>query len=342
MAKNEDFSKICNDIKAGQFAPIYLLHGEEAYFVDRIVELLLANVLTDEEKDFDLLQVYGADVEDLTDVIYTCRRYPMVAQRQLVILHNAQSLPGRSERSRIDHLVSYFQNPSEQTIFVVAYNGAKLEKAEVIKAVTKAGGVVYEGKRVAEYELAKFLPEFLAQTGLQFDGNAIQMLADHVGSDLNRIMNEIGKIRLNLKDNRVTADMVAAHIGISKEFNNYELIHAIAVKDFRKCELIRRYFVQNPKNNPWVVTLSVLFDFFSNLMLAHYASDKTINGLMREVGLNYGAAKDMVAALRNYNAWKAMANVALIRECDARQKGARGAAVPDDEILLELLYKLMH
>jgi len=137
-------------------------------------------------------------------------------------------------------------------------------------------------------------------------------------------------------------DLEGNYIGISKDFNNYELVHAIAVKDFRKCELIRRYFVQNPKNNPWVITLSVLFDFFTNLMLSHYASDKSVNGLMREVGMNYGAAKDMVAALKNYSAWKAMENIALIRECDARQKGARGAAVPEDEVLLDLLYRLMH
>ena len=342
MAKNEEFSKICNDIKIGKFAPIYLLHGEEVYFVDRILKLLQESVLTDEEKDFDFQQFHGSDVEDLTEVIYACRRYPMVAARQLVILNNAQSLVSRSERTRIDHMLPYFQSPFEQTVLVVVYNGTKLEKADIIKAVAKSGGVVYEGKRVPDYELVKFLPEFLAQTGLQFEPNAIQMLADHIGSDLNRLMSEIEKMRISMTGTRVTADLIAAHIGISKDFNNYELIHAIAVKDFRKCELIRRYFVQNPKNNPCVITLSVLFDFFTNLMLSHYASDKSVNGLMREVGMNYGAAKDMVAALKNYSAWKAMENIALIRECDARQKGARGAAVPEDEVLLDLLYRLMH
>lgn len=343
MAKTEDFSTICADIKAGHFAPVYLLHGEEGYFIDRITDLLLEHVLTDEEKDFNLTQCYGADITNLGDVISACRRYPMMSERQLVMLREAQVLKQNAELTKLEQLETYLNHPLESTVFVITYKGKKADgRAAWVKQIQKVGGVVFESKRVAEYELPKFLPGFLRETGLQFDDSAIQMIAEYIGSDLSRMMSEIEKLKLNIQDKRVTRDLIAAHIGISKDFNVFELVNAIAIKDFRRCELIRRYFAQNPKNNPIQATLSVLFTFFSNIMLAHYATDKSVNGLMRELGMAYPQAKVVVDAMKRYNAWKTMQNIALIRDYDARQKGARGVSIPDDEALQELLYKLMH
>lgn len=343
MAKSEDFSTICADIQAGKFAPVYLLHGEEGYFIDRITELLLDRVLTDEEKDFNLTQVYGADVQNLGDVVSTCRRYPMMAERQLVLLREAQVLKQNVELTKLEQLEAYLSHPLESTVFVITYKGKKVDaRSRWVKQIQECGGVVFESKRIPDYELGKFLPGFLKTTGLQFEDSAIQMLADYIGSDLARLSSEIDKLKLNLQGNRVTCDLVATHIGISKEFNPFELVNAVAIKDFHKCELIRRYFAQNPKNNPIQVTISVLFSFFTNVMLAHYAQDKSVNGLMKEVGMNYPQAKIMVDALKRYNAWAAMRNISILRDYDARQKGARGVTVPDDEALQELLYKLMH
>lgn len=343
MAKTEDFSTICSAIQAGKFAPVYLLHGEEGYFIDRITELLLDHVLTDEEKDFNLTQVYGSDVQNLGEIVSACRRYPMMAERQLVLLREAQVLKQNVELTKLEQLESYLAHPLDSTVFVITYKGKKVDgRSRWVKLAQECGGVVFESKRVPDYELPKFLPGFLRTTGLQFDDSAIQMLADYIGSDLARLTSEIDKLKLNLKDTRVTSNLVAAHIGISKEFNPFELVNAVAVKDFYKCELIRRYFAQNPKNNPIQVTISVLFSFFTNVMLAHYAQDKSVNGLMREVGMNFPQAKLMVDALKRYNAWVAMRNISILRDYDARQKGARGVTVPDDEALQELLYKLMH
>ena len=343
MAKTQDFSSICADIRAGHFAKVYLLEGEEGYFIDRITDLLLQHVLTDEEKDFNLTQIYGADVLNLGDVIDSCRRYPMMAERQLVLLREAQVLKQNVELTRYEQLETYLAHPLDSTVFVITFKGKKADaRARWVKMIQDCGGIIFESKRIADYELPRFLPGFLQETGLRFDPDAIQMLCDYIGSDLSRLMSEVDKLRLNMTDNHVTAALIASHIGISKEFNPFELVNAVAVKDFYKCELIRRYFAQNPKSNPIQVTISVLFTFFANVMLAHYAKDKTTNGLMREVGMNYPQAKLMVDAMKRYNAWIAMRNISVLRDYDARQKGARGVIIPDDEALQELLYKLMH
>lgn len=343
MAK-ADYSSIRNDIMQGHIAPIYVLHGDESYFIDSLTDLLLDRVLTDEEKDFNLTQMYGADVQNLGDVVTACRRYPMMAERQMVVLREVQALDQRKSLTSLDLLEAYTSHPLDSTVLVITCKTKKIDSRQRwMKQVQECGGVVFESKRIPDYELSKFLPSFLAQTGLKFDARAIQMLAEYIGSDISRLMTEIDKLKINLGENAVIdARVVAEHIGISKDYNVFELVSAIANRDFRKCELIRRHFAQNPKANPIQVTISVLFTFFRNVMLAHYAADKSLNGLMREIGLSYPQAKELVTAIKQYNAWKAMSNVAIIREYDARQKGARGAAIDDDEAMKELLYKLMH
>ncbi|MCR5395001.1 MAG: DNA polymerase III subunit delta [Bacteroidales bacterium] len=343
MAKSDDFNTIRANIEAGTFAPVYLLHGDEGYFIDRITDMLLDRVLTAEERDFNLFQYYAADVENLGEVVSACRRYPMFGERQLVLLREAQMLKQNVTLTKYEQLEAYLAHPLESTVFVITMKGKKADsRARWVKQIQAAGGVVFESKRVPDYELPKFLPGFLRETGMTFEPDAIQMLADYIGSDLARLMSEMDKLRLSIGNHPVTTAAIAQHIGISKEFNPFELVNAVAVKDFKRCEIIRRYFAQNPKDNPIQITLSVLFTFFSNLMLAHYAQDKSLNGLMREVGMSYPQAKVMVEALRRYNAWKAMSAISLIREYDAQQKGARNAVMPDDEALKELLYKLMH
>ena len=341
--KTVDYESLRADIEVGRLAPVYLLHGEETYFIDELTELLLNTVLTEEEKDFNLTQMYGADVQNLGDVIAACRRFPMMAERQMVLLREAQMLDQRRSLLQFDQLELYLQQPLESTVFVITYSGKKIDsRLKWVKMVETCGGVVFESKRFRDYELPKVLSGYLSRTGLRFDADAQQLLIDYVGSDLAQMMAEIEKLKVSVAGGHVTKGDVAEHIGISKEYNNYELISAVAQRDFRKCEMIRRYFVQNAKKNPIQLTLSVLFNFFTNIMLAHYSPDKTVNGLMASLSLSYPQAKEIAPALRIYNGWKAMQNIALIREYDARLKGARGETLPDSEALQELLYKLMH
>ena len=337
--KKQDFSSICKDIKQGQIAPVYLLHGEESYFIDQITELLLDNVLSEDEKDFNLIQFYGADVSNIGEVVSTCRRYPMMAERQLVMLREVQSFDNRGQQ--LDNLSLYIEHPLESTVFVIICK-TKTLAGKLPKLIAEKNGVVFESKKIREYELAKVVEPYIEEKGLKIDANALRILCESIGSDLSRMFHEIDKLKLNLKGNKITTDDVTKHIGISKEFNTWELQSAIGAKDFLKVEMIRRYFAANPKASPLVVTLSVLFGFFSNIMLGHYCKDKSVNGLMAELKISYPQAKDMSTALKNYNAWKTMEAISLIREYDARCKGARDVSLSDSEALQELLYQIMH
>lgn len=342
--KSADFNSILSDIKAGVYAPVYLLHGEESYFIDQLTDALLDTVLTEDEKDFNLTQFYGADIENLGDVVATCRRYPMMAEHQLVMLREAQVIDQRKNLTNFEQLELYLQQPLESTVFVITYKNKKVDsRLKWVKMVDAAGGVVFESKRYRDYELPKVLPDLLKNTGLTFDADAVQLLCDYIGADLSRMMAEIEKLKVNIGNGKkVDKAMVAANIGISKDYNNFELVSAVAARDFKKMELIRRYFVQNPKQNPVQATLSVLFTFFSNIMLAQYSTDKSLNGLMSSLSLSYPQAKEIVPALKIYNAWKAMQNITLIRDYDARLKGARQETLSDEEALKELLFKLTH
>lgn len=341
MAKKTDaFATIKSDILHKKFAPVYFLHGEEAYYIDALTKLLLDNVLTEDEKDFNLTQFYGADT-NIGDVISACRRYPMMADRQLVVLREAQMMDARS--SKIDDLEHYLQHPLESTVLVVCYKGKTYDARKKVMKMMASVGVVYESKRVRDYELPPVVVAALRERGLTIDDRALQALCEMVGTDLSRLFSEVDKLCITLTGKTITYDQVVARIGVSKEYNNWELQSAIANRDLRKIELIRRYYASNPKANPYVVTLSVLFNFFSNLMLAHYADDKSEQGLMAALHLSSPyATRDYRAALRIYNAWKTMSNISLIREYDAKNKGARNCSLSEEALMRELLFKLVH
>lgn len=341
MAKKTsiDIRSLMQDIRSRKFAPVYFLHGDESYFIDLIADLLLQTVLTEEEKDFNLMQFYGVETT-VPEVISACRRYPMLGNYNLVLFREVQSM--QQAATHLEIFESYLRQPMAQTILVITHK-EKLFKGKILKQISEVGGVVYESIRLRDYELPKFLPNFVKDNG--FDGiapDAVEMLCNYVGSDLSRMATELDKLRLTIGHAKITLNHVLSHIGISKEYNNFELVTAVACGDYLKSEIIRQYFERNPKQNPLLLTLAALFSYFSNLMLAYYASDKSERGLMQEVGLSYPAVKNVIQGMRRYNAWKVMGNLSLIRDYDAQSKGARGVKVPDSELLKELLYKLMH
>lgn len=342
-AKKVDVStqcqSICDDIKSGSFAPVYLLHGEESYFIDRISNCILDNVLTEEERDFNLIQFFGADVVNVGDIVSACRRYPMMSERQLVMFCEMQAFDNRHQK--LDDLILYISHPLESTILVLMCK-TKTLGAKLVKAVKDIGGVVFESEKIRDYKLPEIVKPYIEERGLSIDNNALTLLCNSIGSDLNRMFHELDKIKLNIHGNRITSEIVASQVGVSKDFNVWELQSAIAVKDFLKVDMIRRYFAANPKASPLVLTLFALFSFFSNLMLAYYSSDKSEKGLMSELKVSYPAAKDLVIAMRNYNAWKTMNIISLIREYDAKSKGARNVSLSDNESLQELLFQIMH
>ncbi len=340
MAKKEyTFEEICRDIVACKFQPVYILMGEEPFFIDRITDLLIGNVLSDAERDFNQVIMYGADT-DAGAIINAARRFPMMAERQLVVVREAQLVRD------IDLLTAYVKNPLQSTILVVNYKYKNLDRRKSLAAAAEKIGVLFESKKIPDYKMPGFITSLMQQRSISVDPKAAQMLSDFLGNDLSRLSKELDKLALILPEKapkRVTSELVEQNIGISKEYNNFELIKAIAVKDILKANRIAQYFEKNPKNNPIQMTLPIIFNYFSNLMICHYAKDKSETGLMVELGLRGTfQVKDYMSGLRNYSAMKVFNLISEIRTTDARSKGVENTSTADADLLKELLYKILH
>lgn len=330
------YESILSELKSGVFHPVYYLMGEEGFYTDRITDYIANDVLTDIEKEFNLTVFYGMDT-DIETIISAARRYPMMAEHQVVIVKEAQML------KNIDALVNYVRTPQPSTILVFAHKNGSLDKRKKVASELDKLGVVLDSKKIREDKLPAFITGYVREKGLAIDGKAVMMLAESVGVDLIRMASEIDKLTIVLTNENklISPEVVEENIGISKEFNNFELQNAIINKDIYKANRIINYFAQNPKKNPIQMTLALLFSFFSNLMMAYYAPDKSEHGVGDFLGLKWGVA-DYVKAMRNYRALHVMEILHLIRLADAQTKGAEGATVPDGEIMRELLYKIMH
>lgn len=329
------YESILTELKSGVFHPVYYLMGEEGYYTDRITDYIANNILTDIEQEFNLTVFYGMDT-NIETVISAARRYPMMAEHQVVVVKEAQMI------KNLDALVGYVRNPQPSTILVFAHKNGSLDKRKKVASELDKLAVVLDSKKVKEDKLPAFIMGYVREKGLTIDGKAVMMLAESVGVDLSRMSGEIDKLTIALKDSKlITPEIVEENIGISKEFNNFELQNAIINKDIYKANRIINYFAQNPKKNPIQMTLALLFGFFSNLMMAYYAPEKNERGIGDFLGVRWGV-EDYLKAMRNYRALHVMEILHLIRLADAQSKGAEGADIPDGEIMRELLYKIMH
>lgn len=340
MAKKENtFEEICRQIVAKKFAPLYILMGEEPFFMDQITELLLRHVLEDSERDFNQIILYGADT-DAAAVLNAARRFPMMSKYQLVVVKEAQQIRD------IELLAHYAKNPLTSTVLVINYKYKTLDRRKALAAATEKTGILFDSKKIPDYKMPAFITSFMQQRGIGVDVKAAQMLSDFLGNDLNRLSKELDKLILILPENapkRITPELVEQNIGISKEYNNFELIKALAAKDILKANRIILYFEKNPKNNPIQVTLPVLFNYFSNLLICYYSKDRTEAGIVVALGLRSTfQAKDYLMGLRNYSAMKVFNLISEIRNTDARSKGVENSSATDADLLKELLYKILH
>lgn len=340
MAKNEStYEGICQDIRSKKFAPVYVLMGDEPFFIDQITDLLLENVLDESERDFNQVMLYGADIDAVT-IINAARRFPMMSKYQLIVVREAQLVRD------IEVLVNYVKKPLMSTVLVLNYKYKTLDRRKSLATATDKVGVLFESKKIPDYKMPAFITSLMQQRSIGGDGKAAQMLADFLGNNLSRLSKELDKLVLLLPENgakRITPELVEQNVGISKEYNNFELLKAIATKDVLKANRIAQYFEKNPKNNPIQATLPVLFNYFSNLLICYYAKDRSENGLMAALGLR-GAfqVKDYVLGMRNYPAMKVFNIIHDIRITDARSKGVDNSSASDAELLKELLYKILH
>ncbi|MFQ9314826.1 DNA polymerase III subunit delta [Dysgonomonas mossii] len=332
------FEQIVTEIKARKYRPVYLFMGDEPYYIDELTNMLTETVLPEEECDFNQSILYGMET-NVTAVITMARSYPMMSDHQLIVIKEAQNL------SKIEELEVYVKNPLKSTILVLNYKGGSLDKRKKLYAEIDKNGAIFESKKIPEYKIPAFITSYILSKGLSIDQKSAQMLSDYLGNDLSKLTNEIAKLLIAIPPGqmRITADLIEENIGISKDFNNFELLNAIINKNIFKVNQIADYFEKNPKNNPMIMTMSVLFNFFSNLMICYWAKNKTEQGLATELGLrNPYQAKDYVIALKNYNAFKCMEIIGLLRIYDAKSKGVDNNSAPDGELLKELLYKITH
>lgn len=349
-AKKEDYNSVKSAILQGDIKPVYLLQGDESYYIDEVMDLILERYApAPEDQDFDMQQFFGGDQTPLGDVMASCRQYPMMGQYRLVTLREMQGFDKR--RTNFDHLLPYLENPNPQTIFVMTHKGGNISQQKVVNAV-KRMGVVMQSDKIADFNLTKELPEILQSWGFKTDKETVELLANYVGNDIGKLHAEMEKVRVAVQQGdatvkanallKVTRDQVAAMVGVSKEYNVWQLTSAIANRDLKKMEMIRLYFERNPKAAPMPMLTASLFGFLQNIMLSYYCQDKSLQGLMREIGCSYPAAKDLLTTMKWCNAWKALDNIAILRDFDARSKGQRGGTTPDSELMKELFYRLTH
>jgi len=339
MARQEWTSEeIIRELKSGKYRPIYYLMGEEPYFIDQVADYIEDNILTETEKEFNLTVVYGMDT-DIGTVINAAKRYPMMSERQVVIVKEAQSI------RNIEELAFYLQRPLESTILVICHKHGVLDRRKKLAAEVDKTGILFETKKIKEAQLPQFISLYLKQRGNDIEPKAAAMLADFVGTDLSRLTGELDKLIITLPNgiSRITPDQIEKNIGISKDYNNFELRSALIAKDILKANKIIKYFEENPKTNPIQMTLSLLFGFFSNLMLAYYAPEKSEQGIANMLGLrNTWQARDYISAMHKFHGVKTMQIIGEIRYADAKSKGVDNSSLNDGEILRELVFKILH
>jgi len=335
---------ILKDLKNRKYKPLYLLHGDEPYFIDQVSNFVEDDLLSEAERGFNQTVLYGKDTDVMT-VLNAAKRYPMMAEYQVVLVKEAQDMKwGRDDddKKTINPLLSYLENPLPSTILVFCYKYGKFDKRKKTYKAIEKNGVVFESATLYDNKIPSWIEGFVAGKGYKIDQQASAMMAEYLGNDLSKIANELEKLMLNVSAGQtITMQHVQDNIGISKEYNVFELQSALSRKDPFKVNQIINYFEANPKANPIVLVLGNLNNFFSKVLLYHYAKDKSPQSLARELGVNPYFIKDYELAARSYNYGKSMQIISLLREYDLKSKGVDSNAGPG-ELMKELMFKILH
>ncbi len=332
------FKELQQQIAARKTAPIYVLHGSEGYYVDELVKDF-EKLIPEDARDFNLYVLYATQTTP-EQVQETCMRYPMMSDFQVVILKEAQAV----RADFLDKLTAYAEHPNQQTILVVAGRGDKVTGAKFLKAVRASGGVVFETPKLYENKVGPMIEQLVRQEGLTIDQKALAMLMDHVGTDLSRIMNEVTKLKTALPaGGAITPQVVEKLIGVSKDFNSWEFLDALAARNTAKVYRIADYFEANPKQNPAIMLGISIFGFFAKVLLALYAPDKSESGICGATGARpySGDLKRIVSGMRNYNAWQVINAIAACRRFDVRAKGI-GSRADEYALFRELLFTILN
>lgn len=336
-----ELKKMITSFKKDGYKPVYFLMGEEPYFIDFLSDHFTNNVISEEEKSFNQIVLYGKDVS-VNDIMSQARQYPFMGDKMLVVVKEAQELV-----KTIDQFAAYFKSVQPSTILVFCYKYKTLDKRkELYKTLSKSEfAEIFESNKLKDYQVEGWIKTLISDEKLEIEPKAVAMLVEFLGNDLSKISNEIDKLKIILKNDKlITADLVEENIGISKEYNNFELINAVAYKNEAKAFGIAKYFALNTKNNPFVVTTSLLYNFFSKLLQYHGMIYKNAGAnpadIAKQLGINQYGLKDYQAASKIYPMKKVSQVIAVIREIDLKGKGVNGSLSHDD-LLKELLIKVL-
>ncbi len=334
----DEVKQIVASIKNGDLRPIYFLMGEESYYIDRLSEYIETHVLNETERGFNQMVLYGRDVT-IDDIIGQAKRYPMMSEKQVVIVKEAQDLS-----RTIEQLSSYAKHPQPSTVLVINYKYKKIDKRKALyKALKDSGAIVFESKKLYENQVSDWIRRVLAGQGYKISPKASQMLVEFLGTDLSKIDNELNKLKIVLpKGTEITPEHIEINIGISKDYNNFELRKAIATKNVVKAHKIIKYFGDNPKDNPMVVTVALLFNFFSQLLHLHGMVDKSPRSVASTLKVNPYFVNEYLDATRHYPMKKVSTIISMLREADVRGKGVGSNAVPQSDLLKELLVRILN
>ena len=333
----DEVLKIVNDIKNGNIKPIYFLMGEEPYYIDKLSDYIEQNVLAEEEKGFNQTVLYGRDVT-IEDIVSTAKRYPMMAERQVVIVKEAQDLT-----RTIDKLESYVENPMLSTVLVFCYKYKTLDKRKKMTKLIDKVGVVYESKKLYDNQVGDWIKRVLSGKNYSIEPKANAMLVEFLGTDLSKINNELEKLQIILpKGSTITPKHIEENIGFSKDFNNFELLNALGSRNQLKAFQIVQYFSDNQKANPLVVTTSTIFGFFIKILKYHGLKDRNPKNVASVLGVSPYFLKDYDLALKNYPMKKVSQIVTALRDIDVKSKGVGANALPQSDLLREMLYKVFN
>jgi DNA polymerase-3 subunit delta len=335
----ENYTRIISDLKKKIYKNVYFLHGDEPYYIDLIIDFLEHNVLTDEEKSFNQVVLYGEET-DMPSIINTARRFPMMANQQVVIVKEAHYLKD------LDLLTSYLDHPLDSTVLVISYKYRKLDKrTSLYKALDRNKNVeLYLSERLRDYQVPDWIDSYFNEHNIEAERNVSHILTEYLGSDLSRIVNELDKLLISLPENerKITASDIERYIGISKDFNNFELQNALGRKDLLKANLIVNHFGHNPKDNPLQFTMAAIYSFFRKLLIYHNLKDKSRNNAASILRINPYFVSDYELASRNYSPGKVINVISLLRDFDMKSKGVGDLSSSEGDLLKELVYKIMH
>ncbi|MCM1292742.1 MAG: DNA polymerase III subunit delta [Bacteroides sp.] len=335
-AQTQTYAELLQSIKKRQFAPIYILSGEESFFIDRLAEAFEA-VVPAEERDFNYYALYAPEITPET-VVATCMRFPMMSDRQVVILKEAQAV----RADIINKIHTYCKHPNPSTVLVICFRGDKAKGKDLIAGVKECGGVFFESKRLTDRSIGPAIEQIVRDHQLNIEAKAMSMLRDYIGLDMAKLYNEIEKLAFILGPGAmITPESIEQNIGISKDYNNYEFVDAIAGRDAPKAFRILKYFRSNPKNNPSILTAAALFGFFSSLLAMQFCRDKSRSSLMAAAGVKWDSHMARFdKGARNYNARMTIEIISAIREFDTKSKGV-GSRMNDQDLLYDLVYKVL-